>query len=308
MSVPTALTIGHFDGVHRGHVQLVATARRAVGADGRVLALSFDPHPLTVLKPGRAPARLTTFDQRRERLTEAGADEIVKISADREFLSQSAPDFIRWLADFYCPSVIVEGPDFHFGRGRAGSVQTLRDHEAEYGYRTIVVDPVTVTLDDLTIVRASSSITRWLLNHGRVHDAKCILDRPYELIGTVVRGEQRGRSIGVPTANLDAGDLLLPADGIYAGFATDPEGARWPAAISIGVKPTFGDGHPRVCEAHLLDYDGPLDAYEWAMRLDFRHWLRDQLAFHSVQSLTDQLHRDIDHTRRLIDQTEMAVR
>lgn len=308
MSADTALTIGHFDGVHRGHVELVTTARRAVGATGKVIVLSFDPHPMTVLKPGHAPARLTTFDQRREWLTEAGADEIVKITSDRDFLGQTAPDFIRWLADFYHPAAIVEGPDFHFGRGRAGSVETLREYETEHDYRTIVVDPVTVTLDDLSIITASSSMTRWLLSHGRVRDARHVLGRPYELIGTVVKGDQRGRTIGVPTANLDAGDLLLPADGIYAGIATDPEGNRWPAAISVGTKPTFGPDHPRVCEAHLLDYDGPLDAYEWIMRLDFRYWLRDQLAFHDVQSLTEQLQRDIVHTRGLMEQPEVAVR
>jgi riboflavin kinase/FMN adenylyltransferase len=272
-------------------------ARSAVGDGGRVVVLAFEPHPLRVLHPSRAPAQLSTFQQRRAWLMEAGADEVVALEPTTEFLSQSPRSFLETVAVQHSAGVIIEGPDFRFGRDRAGSVETLMEHQRPLGYRAIVVDDVEATLTDHSVVRVNSSLIRWMVQHGRLRDAGILLGRPYELACEVVRGDGRGGSeLGVATANLDHGAYLLPADGIYAGTATGPDGVTYPAAVSVGTKPTFGE-HPRVCEAHLVDYEGGGDGYGWTMRLQLRDWLRDQIAFESVELLIDQLHRDIARVR-----------
>ncbi|MHC4947314.1 MAG: bifunctional riboflavin kinase/FMN adenylyltransferase [Planctomycetota bacterium] len=292
----TALTIGNFDGVHSGHATLVAAARAAVGPSGRVVVLSFDPHPVARLRPGAAPGRLTRFGRRVERLRAAGADEVVRLEPTDELLATEPRAFIEQVVAAHRPRVLVEGPDFRFGRGRAGSVAMLRDLEGPLGFRLEVIDPVEAEISGQLVVRVSSSMIRWLLDRGRVRDAGRLLGRPVELDGEVVPGDRRGRAIGVPTANLDTGDLHLPADGIYAGRAERPDGTVWPAAISVGTKPTFGD-NPRVCEAHLIGYPGPLDDYGWTIRLELADWLRAQLAYRDVDALVEQLHRDIDRCR-----------
>ncbi len=297
MSELRAITIGNFDGVHVGHVRLINEARKAAGPDGSVTALAFDPHPLTVLRPGATSQRLSTFDQRRKWLTEAGADEIVQLRPTTELLRLEPAQFLAWVAKEYRPDLIVEGDDFRFGRARAGSAQTLQEHEATHGYRAIIIPAVHATLSDHSVVRASSSMLRWLLANGRVRDAAILLDRPYEIRAQVVPGDRRGRDLGVPTANLDHGDCLLPADGIYCGAANRPDGQRYAAAISVGTKPTFGS-NPRLCEAHLIDFAGQVDEYGWIIELQFDDWLRDQLAFEQVDQLTEQLQRDIQRSRQ----------
>lgn len=300
MSVMRALTIGHFDGVHLGHVALVGAAREAVGPEGTVTVLSFDPHPLAVLDPAAAPARLTAFEKRERLLRAAGADEVERIEPSPELLSQSAEAFVATLAARYRPQVIVEGADFRFGRDRRGSVETIRQLADRHGYRPVVVGEVTAALADLVEVAVRSSLVRWLIARGRVRDARLLLGRPYELTGTVVRGEGRGgRALGVPTANLDHADLLLPADGIYAGSARAPDGEVYPAAISVGTKPTFGE-HPRLCEAHLVGYQGGADEYGWTMELSVHDWLRDQIRYTGPGPLIEQLERDIEQTRAAV--------
>lgn len=296
MPPATAITIGNFDGVHLGHAALLQAARNAAGENGRVVALCLHPHPATILRPGKAPPRLSTFEQRQRWLGQAGADEVVEIRPTRDFLSQSPEDFIAAIARQFQPKFIIEGPDFRFGRSRAGSIDTLQQFEPAFQYQTRIVQPVEAALVDQSVVVVSSSMIRWLVSMGRVEDAARLLGRPYELVGTVVRGEQRGRSIGTPTANLDAGDLLLPADGIYRGTALR-DSREYPAAISVGTKPTFGNHHPRLCEAHLLDFHGGADDYNWPITIRFTHWLRDQLAFSSVDLLIDQLQRDVEQVR-----------
>jgi riboflavin kinase/FMN adenylyltransferase len=297
MSSLSAITIGNFDGVHQGHAALVRAARSAVGPDGRVTALCFEPHPLTVLNPPAAPARLTTFARRTELLMSLGADEVVRIEPSPAFLAMTAREFVAWMTDRYRPSHVVEGRDFRFGQGRAGTVRTLRELDGEFGFETIIVEPVEAITCDGLRVRASSSMLRWLLGHGRVRDAAAILGRPYELAGPVVRGDQRGRAIGVPTANLDHGEVLLPGDGVYAGQGELEDGTAYAAAISIGRKPTF-DLSQRTCEAHLIDFPGPIGEYGWTLRLRFGDWLRDQLAFRDVGALVDQVRRDIGRAAR----------
>jgi riboflavin kinase/FMN adenylyltransferase len=302
MTTRTVLSIGNFDGVHIGHAALIRRARELAG-DARVLALTFDPHPFSKLKPAAVPDRLTRFGQREALLLQAGADEVVRLRPDDTTLGWSATEFADWLVSTFNPVHIVEGSDFHFGKGRGGNVRTLADYgnalAADMRFSVDVVQPVQVALDDQLVVTASSSITRWLVARGRVWDAASVLGRRHEVDGTVTRGDQRGRTIGFPTANLqqDGDEVLLPADGVYAAFATLPDGSECPSAVNIGTRPTF-NGVERRVEAIVLDDDGaavrklPIGEYGWHLKLSFVSWLRDQVRFSGIEALCAQLSRD----------------
>ncbi len=295
----TALTIGTFDAVHVGHAAIVAAARRAVGDEGSVIVLSFDPAPAAVLRQDAKTGRLTTFQRRTELLRAAGANEVRPLVPTVELLGMEAEAFARDVVSETKADVLVEGEGFRFGRGRAGTMDSLRRLGADQGWAAEEVAPVEVALGDHTVVRASSSLVRQLLSLGRADDAASVLGRPYRLEGQVVRGDRKGRDLGVPTANLDAGDLMLPGDGIYAGHAQMEDGRVFPAAISIGTKPTF-DGRDRVCEAHIIGYDGDLDWYDWHLQITVEHWIREQLRFSSGDALAEQMKRDIAEAGRML--------
>lgn len=294
---PSVLTIGNFDGVHRGHAALIRRAL-ALCADpsARVIALTFDPHPFTRIRPEAAPPRLTTFQTRARLLKRLGATDVVRLAPTDELINLSPAEFIDRLVREYSPVAFVEGPDFHFGKGRAGNNSVLADLGRSRGFTVDVVPAVEVTLDDHTIVTSSSTMTRWLISRGRVRDASLLLDRPYELEGTVNQGDRRGRTIGFPTANI-ATDLLLPADGVYSAHAVLPDARQFPAAINIGTRPTFSGVERRV-EAHLLnapregDSIAGLPEYGWPITLRFNAYLRDQVRFDSIDRLRAQLARD----------------
>lgn len=291
-----AITIGNFDGVHCGHQELVRACRERGGGGAKVIVLSFDPHPATVLRSESAPARISTFAQRTRWLAEAGADEVIRLEPSPQLLSLSPEEFLAGVCGQWRPAAIVEGPDFRFGRDRAGSMDDLRRLQSRFGYEVEIIEPVERALTDHALVRVSSSMIRWLLARGRVGDAAILLGRPYEIETIVERGAQRGRGLGFPTANLANNGCLLPADGVYAGAAELPDGSVRAAAISVGTNPTFSDGR-RVCEAHLLDFDGWSADYGWRIRLRFIAWLRDQIAFASLDALKAQIERDIARTR-----------
>ncbi|MBL8999854.1 MAG: riboflavin biosynthesis protein RibF [Phycisphaerae bacterium] len=294
----TAVTIGNFDGVHLGHAALIRAAREAAGQSGRVVAMAFDPHPLSRLRPGMAPARLTGFDHRAALLRSAGADEVERLEPTEALLAETPEEFIRNVVVRYRPSVIVEGDDFHFGKGRAGTPATLDVLGRAWGFRAVVVPPVEVELSDQLMVRASSSLVRWLLAHGRVRDAAIVLGRPYELRGEVVRGDQRGRTIGFPTANI-ATECHVPGDGVYAARATLPDGRVAAAAVNIGTRPTFAGADRRV-EAHLIGVTPGGAEYGWRCALSLISRLRDQVRFDSVDRLRTQLSSDVARARNLI--------
>ena len=295
---PTAIVIGNFDGVHLGHRALFHAARETVGAGGRVVALAFDPHPLSVISPPNVPPVLQPFDQRERDLLAAGADAVCVLRPTERLLSQEPGDFLADLVRDHRPSHMVEGPDFRFGRRREGGVDTLRAMGERLGFETVVIKPVRVALTDHALVPVSSTLIRWLVCRGRVRDAARALGRWFEIESTVEPGHRRGREIGFPTANLASTGGLLPHDGVYRGRAVLPDGSSRIAAISVGVNPTFRDDR-RVCEAHLIDYDGPLDDYGWSIRLGFCDWLRDQVAYRSAPALVAQLRRDVDRCRSL---------
>lgn len=312
----TVLTIGNFDGVHAGHVALLRRARAIAQSLGqshaepsrpRVVALAFSPHPLSVLAPGREPATLTTFETRERLLLAEGADEVVRLDPSppargrdegEGLLEQTPEQFIDALVRDLAPVAIVEGPDFHFGKARRGTIDTLRTLGAQHSFDVEIVGSTTVQLSDSRVVPASSTLARWMIAHGRVADAAAILTRPYTITGEVVRGARRGRELGVPTANI-ATPCLPPGEGVYAGRAALPDGSTYPAAISVGTNPTFGANRLSV-EAHILDWTGFHDEsreYGWPIELTFDAWLRDQLRFESIDALKDQMWRDIDRAR-----------
>ena len=325
------VTIGNFDGVHVGHAALVARAREVAARLDRekdpgagtkvrtsVVVMTFDPHPACILRPGSEPPRLTTFAQRERLLKDLGADEVIRLTPTARLLDQDPETFMRWVLDQATTLAVVEGDDFRFGRARIGNSTTLVALGTSLGFAVEIVEPVEAALADQTIVRASSTTVRWLVEHGRVRDAAAVLGRPYVIAGEVVEGDRRGRTIGYPTANIKA-EQLLPADGVYAGWAILDDGRRFRAAVSVGTKPMF-DGVGRTAEAYLID--APLERvagsasplqpdedwgrieglpeYGWNIHVELVAWVRDQSRFDSIRALTDQIARDCTRIDRLL--------
>ena len=300
-SCASVLSIGTFDGVHLGHQSLIHRAREIADRHPgtRVVALVFKPNPLEVLRPEQAPPRLSMFEQRKQWILAAGADEVVRLEPTPAFLAETPEQFVRWCVEKFNPIAFVEGEDFHFGRARAGTNALLAEFGRALGFTVSVVPTRTVALTDHQLVPARSTMVRWLLGSGRARDAAIVLGRPYELNGTVVRGDRRGRTIGFPTANLDT-PTLIPADGVYAAAAHLPDGRALPAALSIGTKPTFGT-HARTAEAFLLQPDvntrtwAPIPGlaeYGWPLRLELLAWVREQVRFDTLPALLAQMERD----------------
>lgn len=288
--MPTAVCIGNFDGVHVGHEAITRAARRLVGEGGRVVAMAFDPHPITVLRPSLSPARLTTFDVRADLLRKAGVDEVVRLEPTTDLLQQEPDVFLHSVVSRHGATHVVEGHDFRFGRGARGNPRTLRILCDAWGLTAEIVAPVEIDLSDQHIVRASSSLVRTLVRSGRVQDAIRVLGRPYAIEGEVVRGDQRGRTIGFPTANV-AATTMLPGDGVYAALATLPDGTTHAAAVNVGSRPTFA-GVERRLEAHVIAGSPPA-GYGWRLRLDFLAWIRDQVRFDGPDRLVRQLVSDV---------------
>jgi riboflavin kinase/FMN adenylyltransferase len=298
----SVISIGNFDGVHLGHRAILAVAADlAQHAGVELVAMTFDPHPETVLRPSAAPRQLMSLEQKRSALAAVGVERLVVLEPSPQRLGQSPEQFIDWLWAEHRPVAIVEGPGFRFGKGRAGDVQQLRQAGESMGFEFVEVAMHDVVLSDLQVVPVRSSLIRWLLSHGRVVDAARCLGRSYCLTGRVVEGEKRGRTIGVPTANLATTDLagfVIPAHGVYAGLAQLKDDVLLPAAVSIGTKPTFGPHEP-VLEAHILDFDDELVGRRVTIHLT--RWLRDQQRFPNIEDLRAQLGRDIQQVRQLHD-------
>ena len=306
----TIITIGGFDGVHVGHQALVRAAkelaseyqqRHAGSGAGRpeVCAVVLDPSPAAILRPGTAPAQVMSYEQRVLRLREAGTDRVIRIDVNKALLSLSPSEFLQTHIAPLHPVGIVEGPDFRFGKSRAGDIRTVVEFFGAGRMLHATPEQVEVTLSDLSVVPARSSMVRWLLAHGRVRDAAIVLGRGHVLEGRVVRGDQRGRTIGFPTANIDT-VCMLPGDGVYGAWATLPDGRRLMAALSVGVKPTF-QGAARTAEAFLMDGDQRgtawkpiegLSEYGWRISLEIVTRVRDQQRFAGLSGLVAQIERD----------------
>jgi len=293
-----AVTIGNFDGVHRGHAHLVGQLiELAQEVDGPAVVMTFDPHPVRLLRPAEAPPPLTWTDRKAELLAEIGVDAVIAYPTDAAFLKLSAREFFDSIV---CRQLnaraMVEGPNFFFGQGRQGTIATLEEFTSAAGMPLRVVEPVRIDGDYV-----SSSRVRRLVAAGQVEEAAQLLTRPYRIRGLVTHGSARGASIGFPTANVEAIDTLLPAEGVYAGLASTGT-SRLAAAINIGPNPTFGE-HTLKVEVHLIDFAGIL--YGQTLEVDFLQRLRDIQPFDGVEALVEQLGRDVQTSR---EAAEVALR
>ncbi|WP_327584540.1 bifunctional riboflavin kinase/FAD synthetase [Nonomuraea sp. NBC_00507] len=296
----SVVTIGVYDGVHRGHQRVVERAVAVAGERGlRAVAVTFEPHPDEVVRPGSHPQRLTSPRRRAELLTGLGVDEIDVVEFTLEVSRTSPADFAQSvLAEREQAAVVVVGEDFVFGQGASGDVETLRTLGDKYDFEVEVVP---------RLGGVSSTGIRELIVAGDVVGAAAALGRPHRVEGVVVRGYQRGRQLGFPTANVETRQhTAIPADGVYAGWlecvpvANLPAlyaGERWPAAISVGTNPTF-EGVPRTVEAYALDRDD-LELYGVHVAVDFAARLRGNTRFESIDALIEQIHADVAATRRL---------
>ncbi|HET6165707.1 MAG TPA: bifunctional riboflavin kinase/FAD synthetase [Marmoricola sp.] len=293
----TVVVIGNFDGVHLGHQHVIGRARERADADGlRVVAVTFDPHPMAVLRPDHAPLTLSDLDSRCRLLVAAGADDVFVIEFSRDIAAWTPEEFIdRILVGGLHARHVVVGANFRFGNRAAGDVGTLAD-----AGRTRDFDVEGIPLDGGPQVW-SSTYVRTCLSAGDVEGAAEALGRPYSISGEVVEGDRRGRELGFPTANVPVRELAVPADGVYAGWLRllDGDGERMPAAISVGTNPTFDGARDRRVESYVLDRDD-LDLYGRRVEVAFVARIRGMVKFDGVEALVETIRDDVERTRDLL--------
>jgi len=294
------ITIGAYDGVHLGHRAVIDQVRRRADELGaRSVVVTFDRHPASIVRPESAPPLLTDADQKMELLTETGIDAAVVVPFDERQAAESPESFVeRVLVRCLNTKVIVVGEDFHFGRHREGNVDLLRKIGVEDDFD---VEPIALLpRADGVVEPVSSTAIRRALAGGDIGRANEMLGRPHEVRGRVFEGDQRGRLLGFPTANVAVPKgMCLPADGVYAGFYERPSGLVYPCAINLGRRPTFYEhADSSLLEAHLLDAD--VDLYGEVAEVRFTHFLRSERKFDGVDALIQQLTTDVEHAREFL--------
>jgi len=297
------VTIGAYDGVHRGHRTVIGNVKRLAEERGLATAVvTFDRHPASVVRPESAPQLLTDLDQKLELLEETGVDYVVVIHFDEARSHESAEDFVtEVLVQCLNTKVIVVGSDFHFGHKRRGNVALLQEMGKAAGFEVIGLDLVDAEGRPADHdAQVSSTAIRTAVAAGDVATANELLGRPYEVRGVVEHGDERGRVLGFPTANVAVPEeILLPSDGIYAVWYERPSGEVVPSAASLGRRPTFYEAQPyRLLEVHLLDWDG--DLYGELAKVRFVERLHDEIKFDSHEALIDQMQRDCADALRLL--------
>ena len=294
------LTIGVFDGVHLGHRHLLERLRETAARENAASAvLTFTNHPRTVIRPGDCVQYITTVEDRLELLRREGVDLVLPLTFDVELSRLKADEFVDLLLERLNMGGLVMGSSFAMGHQRGGTPPVLAEMGRDKGFSTTVVEPASSQGEEV-----SSTAIRDAVSRGDVGRASRLLGRPFALRGVVVRGQARGRSLGFPTANLNLPwSQIVPGNGIYAARAI-VEGAARPAAVSIGVRPTFDDGE-RVVEVHILDFGG--DLYGSELAVEFVERLRDELRFDSVEELVAQMNDDVEQTRQVLGRLPSAT-
>lgn len=296
----TVATIGAYDGVHLGHLAVIDHVKRlAAERSARSVLVTFDKHPATIVRPESAPQLLTDAEQRLELLAATGLDAVVLVQFDQQQSAESAESFVqRVLVHCLAVSAVVVGEDFHFGHGREGNVEMLAKMGNEHDFD---VEPLLlVSRADGVDEPVSSTAIRRALAGGDISRANEMLGHPFEARGVVQQGDQRGRLLGFPTANVEVSSrVCLPADGVYAGQYERENGDVHDCAINLGRRPTFYEhAQTSLLEAHLLDFSG--DLYGEAAKVRFTHFLRSERKFDGVELLIEQLRADVESARTLL--------
>jgi riboflavin kinase/FMN adenylyltransferase len=299
LETPSVVTPGNHDGVHLGHRALIDGAKKTADAHGwQTLGMFFDPHPTAVLAPDRAPVLITGIERRVEIMKGAGCDDVVVLPFDDEFSKMTPDQFVqKVLLDTCHARGVVIGPDFHFGHKRSGNIVNLREWSDRAGFSVEVVAPVMHGEEAVS----STRIRRCLREEGDVEDVALMLTRLHEIEGEVVIGDQRGRQIGFPTANLEVGPLQLPKDGVYSVVARileEPGGRLLHGVANLGNRPTFGAGHS--VEVHLFGFEG--DLYGRRMRIGFASRIRGERKFDGLESLKAQIAQDCESAENALQQ------
>lgn len=287
------MTIGNFDGVHRGHQSMVEKlVGQAHDAGVSAVVLTFNPHPIRLLRPDKAPPSLSTIRRKAELLGHHGVDYVIAYPTNRDLLDLTPREFFDQIVLGKLDARgLIEGPNFFFGRDRAGDTSTLRQYCDASGLRLTIVEPIR-NGDELV----SSSVIRKLISDGAIEEAVRLLGHSYRMEGIVARGAERGRTLGFPTANLSRIETLLPLDGVYSGRCV-VDGQSLAAAINIGPNPTFAEDRRKV-EVHLLDFDGAL--YGSMLSVDLLARIRKTKAFDSVDQLRKQIQKDVELIRHSV--------
>ena len=298
-SPPSAVAIGMFDGVHLGHREVLECLLERSQSDCLLsTVLTFEPHPAVLLRPESAPLLLTDLEHKLALFEELGIERTVVLDFNNRVSSTAPRDFVK---DYLCDSLnaksVVVGKDFHYGNARDGTVETLKERGAEHGFKVDAVDLFSFSSAHEHI---SSTAIRRALAGGRVKEVTRMMGRLYSIEGEVILGDERGRTIGFPTANLPVSQKRAwPADGVYAGWFTDEQGVRRPCAINIGRRPTFYQhAEHSILEAHLLDFDG--DLYGQIVEVEFVEFLRSERRFNGIDELKEQLAKDIARCRTIL--------
>jgi len=285
------VTIGNFDGVHRGHQALFdKVVEKAAALGGKAVAITFEPHPIRVLKQNGQPPLITTYERKVELIARAGVEVLISIRFTPEFAEFSPLDFVKdLLVDRIGMKAIVVGEDYNFGKNREGNLALLKTYAQRFGFEVITVGKIQIPSED-SVERISSTRIRDLILAGDVAVASRMLGRDYQIRGVVVTGRNRGgRQLGFPTANIRLEDELCPACGIYA-VTVEWEGKSWPGVANVGYSPTFDDRIFTV-EVYLIDFEG--DLYGKRMRVNFVERLREERRFESLAALSAQIRKDI---------------
>lgn len=308
---PSVVTFGNFDGVHRGHQQVLSQLIRSARLSGaKSVAVTFDPHPAVIHRPEAAPEMIMGLPDKLEALGELGLDAVLVMKYSLDLASLTPEEFVRqYLVDCLHASQVVIGHDARFGRGNSGDLDTMKELGGKFGFDVQVIsefgsEGYPLHEDDGKDRRCSSTWVREALREGDVATAAAVLGRPHRMRGEVVHGAARGRALGFPTANLSSdASGLIPADGIYAGWLVDQAGKRWPAAISVGSNPTF-DGVSRQVEAHVIDRPKEavedFDLYGQTVVVEFVSRLRGMVAYRGPEALVEQMRLDVIQAHELL--------